>query len=72
MLSNLSKEKTETKIGVAASWFHEKCDLRLDFGTVPKSMKIPSTIHISFAVISCPHPLGNIFHLEFLIAVHGD
>jgi hypothetical protein len=40
MLSNLSKEMTEAKIGIAASSFHDRCNLRLDFCTVPKSMKI--------------------------------
>jgi hypothetical protein len=59
MLSNLSKEMTEAKVGVASSWFLERCNLRLDFGTVPKSMKISNSIHISFAIISSPHPLGK-------------
>jgi hypothetical protein len=59
MLSILSKEMTEAKVGMTASWFLERCNLVLDFGTVPKSLKISNAVHISFAVISCPHPLGK-------------
>jgi hypothetical protein len=57
MLSNLPKEMTEAKVGMTTSWFLERCNLRLDFGTVLKIMKISNSIHITFAVFSCPHPL---------------
>lgn len=43
----------ETKVGVATSWFHDKCSLRLHFCTIPISMKNTRTICISFTVTDC-------------------
>jgi hypothetical protein len=52
-LSNLSKEITEPKMGVATSWFHEKCVLTMDFCTALISIKIARTVHIPSAVMGC-------------------
>jgi hypothetical protein len=61
MLSHLSKEITRPKLGVAASWIHEKYCLRLDFCTIPVSMRSASTVYISSAGSGC-----NSFILECL------